>query len=94
MTDEELLKAKQVHYGDIWECPHAETLIAARILDKARRLTQRAYLQQVLKDFGDIPEVKARIGEIDKVKEDTLADLKNYIKLLEQAPVTDKQEPI
>lgn len=79
---EELLKKKQVHYGDIWECPHAEMLIVTRMLDKTRRLVQRAYLQQILKDFGDIPEVRERIGDIDAVKEDTVADLENYIKLL------------
>lgn len=81
MTPDELLKKKEVHYGDIWECPHAELLITARMLDKTRRLVQRAYLQQVLKDFGDIPAVKERVGELDAVAEDTLADLENYIKL-------------
>lgn len=84
MTDEELLKMKQIHYGDIWECPHAEMLIAARMLDKTRRLTQLAYLHQVLKDFGDIPEVKDRIGDLDAIEDDTLSDLSNYVKLFRE----------
>jgi hypothetical protein len=83
MNDDELLKQKQVHYGDIHECPHASLLITARMLDKARRMIQLEYLEQVLNDFGDIPEVKERIGDLNAVEEDTIADLKNYIKLYE-----------
>lgn len=86
MTPEDLLKVKRVQYGDIWECPHAEMLISARMLDKTRRLTQLAYLRQVLEDFGDIEGVKERIGDLDAVQEDTLADLRNYIKLFEEGP--------
>jgi hypothetical protein len=78
----ELMRKKAVHYGDIWECPHAEMLIAARMLDKTRRLVQQAYLHQVLKDFGDIPGVAERIGDIDAVTEDTIGDLEVYTKLL------------
>lgn len=82
---QELLIKKKVHYGDIHQCPHSDLLIAARMLDKTRRLIQHEYLNQVLKDFGDIDAVKIRIGDINAVKEDTLADLKNYIKLFEEA---------
>ena len=81
---DEILKKKRVHYGDIHQCPHSQLLITARMLDKTRRLIQREYLCQVLEDFGDIPGVSERIGDIDAVKEDTLADLKNYIKLYEE----------
>jgi len=84
MDESEILKKKRVHYGDIHECPHASLLIAARMLDKTRRVVQREYLMQVLNDFGDIPDVVSRIGDIDAVKEDTVADLKNYIKLYEE----------
>ena len=90
MTPEDLLKVKRVQYGDIWECPHAEMLIAARMLDKTRRLTQLAYLRQVLVDFGDIEGVRDRIGNLDEIKEDTLADLKNYMRLLEEGPPEKK----
>ena len=79
---EELMKKKAVHYGDIWDCPHAELLIVARMLDKTRRLVQQAYLRQALKDFGDIPAVQERVGNIDAITEDTLGDLEVYIKLL------------
>lgn len=74
-----LLGKKHLQYGDIWECPHAGTLIAARILDKSRRLIQLEYLRQVIEDFGDIPGVKERIGDLDSVTEDTVYDLEGYV---------------
>ena len=79
-TAEEKLKNKHLQYGDIWECPHAGMLIAARMLDKTRRIVQLEYLQQVMEDFGDIPEVAERIGDLSAVDEDTIHDLENYIK--------------
>ena len=83
-VDKELVSQKELHYGDIWDCPHAELMITARILDKARRLTQKAYLSQVLKDFGHIPEVKNLIGDINKIEEDTIKDLEGYLFLLKK----------
>ena len=74
-----ILGTKHIQYGDIWECPHAGALITARMLDKARRLIQLEYLRDVLKDFGDIPGVKERIGDLDSVTEDTVYDLEGYI---------------
>lgn len=74
-----LLADKHLQYGDIWGCPHAGTLIAARMLDKARRLIQMEYLRDVLADFGDIPGVKERIGDLESVTEDTVYDLEGYI---------------
>ena len=80
----ELLKKKRVHYGDIHECPHSQMIIATRMLDKTRRLVQREYLRSVLRDFGDIDEVRDRIGNIDAVEEDTVADLENYTVLYKE----------
>lgn len=74
-----LLANKHLQYGDIWDCPHAGTLITARMLDKSRRLIQLEYLHQVLADFGDIPAVKERIGDLEAVTEDTVYDLEGYI---------------
>ena len=76
---EEKLQNKHLQYGDIWDCPHAGTLIAARMLDKTRRIIQLEYLHQVMEDFGDIKEVSDRIGDLNSVDEDTLHDLENYI---------------
>lgn len=84
MDEKELLKKKRLHYGDIHDCPMSQLLITARMLDKVRRLSRLEYLKEVRKDLGDIPEVEVRIGECHKVVEDTLADLKNYIKLYEE----------
>jgi hypothetical protein len=89
---DELLRMKQVHYGDIHECPHSQLLITARMLDKTRRLIQREYLHQVLADFGDIPGVSERIGDIDAVVEDTVADLENYIKLFKAGKEKQKRK--
>ena len=79
-TAKEKLTNKHLQYGDIWDCPHAGLLISARMLDKTRRTVQLEYLHQVLKDFGDIKEVKDRIGNLETVEEDTIDDLENYIK--------------
>jgi hypothetical protein len=79
MNNDDLMKKKEVHYGDIHDCPKSNMIISARMLDKTRRLIQLEYLKNVLEDFGDIPEVAERIGDINEVEEDTIADLKNYI---------------
>ena len=90
MNNDELLKKKEVHYGDIHDCPKATMLITARMLDKTRRLIQLEYLRNVLSDFGDIPAVKERIGDLNAIEEDTIADLKGYLKHYEDAKFEDE----
>lgn len=93
MSPEELKKhksQKEVHYGNIWDCPKPGLLIVARMLDKTRRLVQLEYLKEVSADFGDIEEVKNRIGDINAIQEDTLTDLIHYIDLYRRGKkVTD-----
>jgi aminoglycoside phosphotransferase len=83
-VEEEILKKKRLHYGNIHDCPMAQMLITTRMLDKVRRLIRLEYLKQVDQDLGDIPEVKKRVGDSHQIVEDTLIDLKNYIILYEE----------
>ena len=82
--ENDLLKMKEFHYGNIHDCPMSQLLIATRMLDKVRRLVRLSYLEEVEKDLGHIPAVELMLKSSHEIKEDTLNDLKNYIHLYER----------
>ena len=89
---DELLKMKEFHYGNIHDCPMSQLLIAARMLDKVRRLVRLSYLEEVEKDLGHIPAVEQMLSDSSKIEEDTLNDLKNYIHLYERGKCESSED--